>query len=145
METTEYSLPELIAKAERYTAASEHCLYDVQCKLRQWLATPEQEQAVLDRLTQGGFVCQSRYAAAFVHDKIRYQGWGRRKIEAALYAKHLDADTIAEALDNADRTDYLDTLRSVAAKKRGATREQLIRFLLQRGFSYSDIQSAQLF
>ena len=76
-----------------------------------------------------------------------YQGWGRVKIRAALYAKHLPANDIQIALDSIDETEYFDTLKRVMATKKRAiksndpmAREKLIRFCLQRGFTYDEIE-----
>lgn len=140
METTAYSLPELMTKAEHYTAAAEHCVYDVQLKLRQWGCTSADEQTIIAHLQQEHFIDQQRYARAFVHDKLLYQGWGRNKLRAGLYAKHIDEATIDAALGTIHEDDYRSVLRKAAAQKKGATREQLLRFLYQRGFTYDEIQ-----
>ncbi|MCQ2342277.1 MAG: RecX family transcriptional regulator [Paludibacteraceae bacterium] len=145
METTEYSLPELIAKAEHYTASAEHCIMDIQLKLRQWECTFADEQTVISHLIQRGFIDEQRYASAFVHDKLLFHGWGKIKMQAALRAKHIDDSYISAALDNIDETDYFDTLGKVAKSKKNASREQRIRFLLQRGFSYDDIRKGGFF
>ncbi|MCQ2348115.1 MAG: RecX family transcriptional regulator [Paludibacteraceae bacterium] len=141
METTEYSLPDLIAKAEHYTASAEHCAEEVRLKLHQWGATSSDEQAVIEHLLNGGFINHLRYATAFVHDKLLFQNWGRIKIAYALRAKKIEDSAINEALENIDEQDYLAILNKVALLKKNANREQQIRFLLQRGFSYEEIQT----
>jgi len=141
METIEYSLPALISRAERYCAMAEHCISDVALKLRQWGCRPEDEQTVLEHLTQSGYIDEQRYANAFVHDKVAYQGWGRNKLKAGLFAKFVDEATIDAALKTIDAADYRRALNKAAAQKKGATREQLLRFLLQRGFTFDDIHS----
>ena len=141
MGTTEYSLPDLIKKAEHYAAMAEHCEEDVRIKLRQWGCDSSDEQRVIDALVKDNFINHSRYIDAFAHDKLLYQGWGRKKIKAGLLAKHIDADDIDESLNNLDEQTYFSVLRKVASKKKTSNREQLIRFLLQRGFTYSEITS----
>lgn len=140
METTEYSQRELTTKAEHYAAMSEHCAEDVRLKLRQWGASSSDEQTIIEHLTKHGFINHSRYANAFVHDKLRFQNWGRVKIAYALRTKRIEDSVIDEALRSIDEQDYLAILRKVASHKKGATREQLLRFLYQRGFTYEDIQ-----
>lgn len=140
METTEYSQRELTTKAEHYAALSEHCAEDVRLKLRQWGASSSDEQTIIEHLTKHDFINHSRYANAFVHDKLRFQNWGRVKIAYALRAKKIEDSIIDDALENIDEQDYLAVLRKVASHKKGATREQLLRFLSQRGFTYEDIQ-----
>ena len=140
METTEYSQRELIVKAEHYAALSEHCAEDIRLKLRQWGASSSDEQTIIAHLVEHGFINHSRYANAFVHDKLRFQNWGRVKIAYALRTKRIEDSVIDEALRSIDEQDYLAVLRKVASHKKGATREQLLRFLSQRGFTYEDIQ-----
>ncbi len=140
METTEYSQRELTVKAEHYAALSEHCAEDIRLKLRQWGASSSDEQTIIEHLTKHDFINHSRYADAFVHDKLHFQNWGRVKIAYALRAKKIEDSIINEALENIDEQDYLAILRKVALRKKNANREQQIRFLLQRGFSYEDIR-----
>lgn len=141
METIEYSLPALISRAERYCATSEHCLADVMLKLRQWSCHPEDVQQVLDHLQEAGFVDEDRYARAYVHDQVAYQGWGRNKIKAALFAKFIDEQTINAALTTIDPSSYQHALERAIKQKKGATREQLLRFLSQRGFTFDEIRN----
>lgn len=144
METTEYSLRELTTKAEHYAASSEHCTEDVRLKLRQWGATSSDEQTIIAHLVEHDFINHLRYVKAFVHDKLRFQNWGRVKIAYALRAKRIEDSVINEALESIDEQDYFAVLRKVALLKKNANREQQIRFLLQRGFSYEDIQKLMI-
>ena len=148
MANHEWSLVQLIAKAEAYCAAAEHCRYDVQQKLQQWEATPEQAEQVLCHLQEHKYLDDERYCHAFVHDKLLYQGWGRMKMRAQLQAKHLPSAKITEALNAINEKEYMQVLeRVMASKKRtikstdAQAREKLIRFCLQRGFSYEDISA----
>jgi SOS response regulatory protein OraA/RecX len=45
------------------------------------------------------------------------------------------------ALSEIDEEKYISILHHVAAQKQAATQEQLLRFLLQRGFTYDEIKS----
>ena len=147
MANQEWSLDELRYKAEAYCAGVEHCCSDVYNKLQQWGATHEQSDAIIAHLIQQRYIDELRYCRAFAHDKLLYQGWGRLKIKAALYAKHLPSSNISEALENLDESDYRSTLQRVIATKKRAikssdpmAREKLIRFCLQRGFTYDEIE-----
>lgn len=143
----EWSLDELKHKAEAYCAAAEHCCFEVNNKLQQWGANADEIESIISHLTAQRYIDELRYCCAFTHDKIRYQGWGRVKIKAALYAKHIPSLLITQALDAIDETEYLATLeRIIATKKRTIkstdlmAREKLIRFCLQRGFTYDEIE-----
>jgi len=140
METTEYSLPALMSRAEHYCAMAEHCLMDVALKLRQWGCKAEDIETIKSHLVEAGFVDEDRYARAYVHDQVAYAFWGRNKIRAALYAKCVDEQTVNAALKTIDKEAYDKALKKAAALKKGATREQLLRFMSQRGFTFDEIQ-----
>ena len=146
MAKNEWSMAQLIAKAEAYCAAAEHCSSEVNNKLLQWEATSEQTEHIIAHLLKEKYIDEERYCRAFAHDKLLYQGWGRVKIRAALYAKQLPSTHITQALDSLNEDEYSDTLKRVMASKKRAiksndpmAREKLIRFCLQRGFTYEEI------
>lgn len=143
----EWSLDELKSKAEAYCAAAEHCCSEVSYKLKQWGAKPDEIEKITQHLIDQHYIDEERYSRAFTHDKVLYQGWGRMKIRAALYGKNISAQLITQALDSLDESEYMDTLKHVVATKQRAiksndpmAREKLIRFLLQRGFTYDEIE-----
>lgn len=139
MEKTELSPAELLNRAERYCAGVEHCTSEVREKLRQWGASRQQSKQIIDKLIDNRYIDDQRYANAFVHDKLLYQGWGRIKLRAGLYAKHIPEEAISHALETIDESDYNRIFDKVKSKKKGATREQMARFLLSRGFEYEMI------
>ena len=148
MANHEWSAAELRAKAETYCAMAEHCLFDVRQKLQQWNATAAQIEDILEHLQEAHFVDEQRYCDAFVHDKLLYQGWGRMKLRASLQAKHLPSAAINESLSVIEEKEYNNVLeRVISSKKRSIkssdpqAREKLIRFCLQRGFTYEEILS----
>ena len=144
----EWSLDELKNKAEIYCANAEHCSSDLIIKLKQWGADHELSQQVIEHLKVHDYINETRYGKAFVHDKLLYQGWGRQKLQAALHAKHLAHHDIDAAINSIDETEYFSVLQQVTQTKKRTikssdpmAREKLIRFLLQRGFTYDEIKS----
>lgn len=142
----EWSLDELKHKAEAYCATAEHCNTEVITKLQQWGAQSEQIEDILLHLATQRYIDEARYCHAFAHDKVRYQGWGRIKVRAALFAKHLPSSLINQAIADIDENEYFDVLKRVIDTKKRAinskdpmAREKLIRFCLQRGFTYDEI------
>ena len=87
------------AKLAALCAKAEHCTGEMDKKLRQWGISAEDRQTVIDYLVTNHYVDDSRYTEAFVEDKIRFNQWGRRKIEQALYAKGVSADVYTPVLD----------------------------------------------
>ena len=147
MEKHEWSSDELRHKAEAYCAGTEHCCSEVKTKLLQWGADETTINFILAHLQQHKYIDEERYCHAFAHDKLNYQGWGRVKIKAALFAKQLPQRYIILALDSIDKIEYFETLKRIISTKKRAikssdpmAREKLIRFCLQRGFTYDEIE-----
>ncbi len=149
MEKHEWSSDELRHKAEAYCAGTEHCCSEVKTKLLQWGADETTINFILAHLQQHKYIDEERYCHAFAHDKLNYQGWGRVKIKAALFAKKLPQHYIILALDSIDEIEYFEILKRVISTKKRAikssdpmAREKLIRFCLQRGFTYDEIEQS---
>ena len=129
-------------------AQAEHCQWEMLEKMRRW-ELPEAEQArVMERLVRERFVDDERYTRAFIQDKIRYNKWGRRKVEQALWQKHIDEDIRQRLLDEVSDEEYLTVLRPLLKQKRKTTKAQndyelnqkLMRFALGRGFTFDIIR-----
>ena len=67
-------------------------------------------------------------------------------MRAQLQAKHLPSQAIEQALDAIDMAEYTRILEKVMASKKRTiksldpqAREKLVRFLLQRGFTYEEV------
>ena len=83
-------------------AQAEHCQHEMLEKMRRWELSAEAQARVMERLVKERYVDDERYARAFVKDKVRYNKWGRRKVEQALWQKHIDEDIRQRALDEVD-------------------------------------------
>lgn len=141
MEKNVLSLPEYQAKAARYAAAAEHCESEVRDKLYQWQCPSAWMDTIIDYLYDNNYLNDERYCHAFVHDKFTYQSWGPVKIKAMLSAKRLPSALIQKALLDIDENDLDRTLNHLIEQKKSTGRERLVRFLLQRGFTYEQIRS----
>ena len=129
-------------------AQAEHCQQEMRDKMKRWEMAPEIQDRVIARLVSERFIDDERYARAFVKDKIRYNKWGRRKVQQGLWMKHIDEDIQQRVLDEVDDEEYLAVLKPLLAQKRKTTKAQhdyelnqkLIRFALGRGFTYDIIR-----
>lgn len=129
-------------------ARSEHCQHDLLEKMRRWEMSDEAQARVMQRLVSERYVDDERYARAFVRDKIRYNKWGRRKVEQALWQKRIDEDIRQQVLDEVDDEEYLCVLRPLLKQKRRSTKaesdyelnQKLVRFALGRGYTYDIIR-----
>ena len=129
-------------------AQAEHCQWEMLEKMRRW-ELPEEEQArVMQRLVSERYVDDERYARAFVKDKVHYNKWGRRKVEQALWQKHIDDDIRQRVLDEVDDSEYLAVLKPLLQQKRRSTKaandyelnQKLVRFAVSRGFTFDIIR-----
>lgn len=129
-------------------AQAEHCQQEMRDKMRRWELDETVQNRVLSRLVKERYVDDERYARAFVKDKIRYNKWGRRKVQQALWQKRIDADIQQQVLDEIDENEYLDVLRPLLKQKRKSVKaasdyelnQKLVRFALSRGFDFSIIR-----
>ena len=71
-------------------AQAEHCQHEMLEKMRKWELSEVVQARVMARLVKERYVDDERYARAFVKDKIRYNKWGRRKVQQALWLKHIE-------------------------------------------------------
>lgn len=126
-------------------AQAEHCQHEMLEKMRRW-EVPETVQArVMAKLIKERYVDDERYAQAFVKDKIRYNKWGRRKVEQGLWQKRIDEDIRKRVLDEVDDNEYLDVLRPLLKQKRKTIKakndyelnQKLMRFAMGRGFTFN--------
>lgn len=137
----------ILTKLTSLCARGEHSSGEIVEKMRKW-EVPEEEQAkIMEYLISNKFIDDSRYALAFVSDKIKYNKWGRRKIDQALMMKGVAEDIRRNALENIEREEYEEILlpllqsklRSTDAKNEYELRGKLTRFALGRGFDMDTI------
>lgn len=129
-------------------ARAEHCQYELIEKMRRWDMSDEAQARVMQRLVSERYVDDERYTQAFVRDKIRYNKWGRRKVEQALWQKHIDKDIRERILNEVDDDEYLSVLRPLLKQKQKTLKggsdyernQKLVKFALQRGFTYDIIR-----
>lgn len=152
MENRELSKREWLDKAEAYCARSEHCAADVRRKLYEWQTPAEIIDFIEQNLYANDFLNDARFCHAYVHDKVAYQSWGRLKIQAGLRALDLPESEIRKSLDEIDENQYQSNLKALIKQRKSdssrrsgtlnSASDKLLRFLLQRGFTYDEIQRA---
>ena len=128
-------------------AQAEHCEQEMRDKMKRWGMAPEAQNRVVERLTKERYIDNERYARAFVKDKVRYNKWGRRKVQQALWMKRIDDDIQQRVLDEIDDEEYLKVLVPLLKQKRKSIKaandyelnQKLVLFALGRGFSFDII------
>ena len=129
-------------------ASSEHCSQEMLDKMTRWQLPKEEQARVMEYLVKNNYIDEERFTHAFVMDKIRYNKWGRRKIEQALWQKRIPKDIQTKILDEIDENEYLNVLRPLLKSKRRSIQTKndyelnmkLIKFALSRGFTFELIR-----
>ena len=135
-------------KLSALCARAEHSSGEMLEKMRRWQLSEDARERVLDRLIDEKFVDDERFARLFVREKIRFDRWGRRKIEQALYQKGVASDISRRVLDEVDDEAYVAELKKLIAAKRRSVqaesdyemRAKLTKYALGRGFGYEVIR-----
>lgn len=136
-----------LQRAAGLCCQSEHCVADITEKLLRWGVSREDSDRIIDRLIDEKYIDESRYALAYVRDKVRFSHWGRVKIKSMLRMLRISEQDISNAFDSFDEDEYLGVLEGVIESKRKtlpeaesyASRVKLVRFALQRGFEMHEI------
>lgn len=139
---------EALQKLSALCAHAEHSSGEMLEKMRRWQLSEDARERVLDRLIDEKFVDDERFARLFVREKIRFDRWGRRKIEQALYQKGVASDISRRVLDEVDDEAYVVELKKLIAAKRRSVqaesdyemRAKLTKYALGRGFGYEVIR-----
>ena len=139
---------EVLQKLSALCARAEHSSGEMLEKMRRWQLSEDVRERVLDRLIDEKFVDDERFARLFVREKIRFDRWGRRKIEQALYQKGVASDISRRVLDEVDDEAYVAELKKLIAAKRRSVqaesdyemRAKLTKYALGRGFGYNVIR-----
>ncbi len=133
---------EMLHRAAAYCSAGERCIQDMEKKIKAAGLTEEESDRIIARLLEERFIDESRFARYFVNDKLRFNKWGRVKINYEMQRKGIPSGIRSEALAGIDEQEYCSILLSLLKSKKKATRgkndreiyAKLLRFAFGRGF-----------
>lgn len=140
-----------LAALMRMAARAERSSGDALRLMQRWGVPAAERPKVLKKLTEAKFIDDSRYASAFVRDKLRFSGWGVYKIKAALRAKGIAAETIDEALaaetDSSQMNERLAAMlgrkaRSVKYTTTYELKNKLLRYGTSLGYDFGTVADA---
>lgn len=119
-------------------AQTEICPTDARKRLLRQGISGSEATKIISRLESEGFIDERRYARAFVRDKYRFAGWGRRKIAVGLAAKRIGRGVIEEALTEAvDAEEYEERLVALLRVRARSVKEEQQRTYEGRGKLYA--------
>jgi regulatory protein len=137
-----------ILSIRHFCAYQERAQQEVRDKLYELGMTMPEVEEIIANLISENFLNEERFAISFAGGHFRIKGWGKLKINHALYQKKVSNFNIKMALQSIDQDDYLAKLLELANKKwnslkgeRGLSRmAKTHAFLHQRGFEPALIQ-----
>ena len=129
-------------KAAALCSRQERCADDIRKKFANWGFEDGDTEKAVKWLTDEKFIDDNRYAAYYVRDKFRFNGWGRIKIRWQLKQKNISSGIIEDALNSLDDSQYMDKLSELLTSKKKQiknkdpwqTKAALVRFAQSRGY-----------
>lgn len=126
---------------------SEHCSQEMLDKMKKWELPEDAIARNMQFLIEKKFIDDERFARFFIHDKIKYNKWGRRKVEQALWMKHIPKEISNPIFEEIEEELYMETLlpllknkyKTIKAKNDYERSMKLIRFAMGRGYDMSII------
>ncbi|MEG0517989.1 MAG: regulatory protein RecX [Bacteroidales bacterium] len=146
-----------LARLQMQCSRSEYCTGQVREKLRRRSVGGCLEEVdvewIINSLLADKFIDDSRFTAAYVRDKSRLNGWGRRKIEYQLRKLGVAGEVLETAIrENYGKEDAgADVLGNLVKRKWNSLKKEeaaatkrlkVLRFAAGRGFEYEDIMQA---
>lgn len=134
---------EAYSKLVDLCSAGEYSTGEALERLRGWGLTGAPAFNIVQRLVNGRFIDDERFARAFVRSKVNYSAWGRVKIRSALIQKGIERELIDVALEEEIDLDvyYSNLASALRSKARLMPREldadckaKLLRFAAGRGY-----------
>ena len=132
----------LLSRLQRMCSKSEKCEADIRKKLYQWDVSEEEMGKIIHSLKEYGFINHQRYARSFANDKMKFNHWGKKKIEYALRTRKIETEYIQEALNAISEEEYERIIYEEIEKKNKALKtpdkserkNKICNYLLQKGF-----------
>ncbi len=139
---------QVLQKLTALCSSAEYCSHDMIEKMRRWEVDEEVQARIMDHLLRERYIDEERYCRYFVKDKLRFNKWGRRKIEMALAQKRVPKEIVANVLGEIGDSEYVEILRPLLRQKERSVKARndyelnikLARFAMNRGFGYDIIR-----
>ena len=86
----------------------------------------EAKERIIRRLVEEKFIDEIRFCRSFVNDKLRFNKWGRIKIDFELRNRGIDASIREDALNQIDEQYYYDILFSILKDKKKSVKAKAV-------------------
>jgi len=102
----------------------------------------------IDKLKMNKYIDDDDYSDRFIHDKINFSKYGKRKLKEALYNKGIDRQIIEEKLSLISTDDEFvrayelgeKKIRSLSKEDNAKKYTKLSNFLIGKGFEYETVR-----
>lgn len=123
-------------------AQCEQCEHSLREKMLKWGLDEEACDRIIDQLYEEKYLDELRFARAYAKDKMRYNHWGRQKIDQGMRLLRISNASRRTALEELPAEEYAEILQHILATKARQVKAEsnyerngkLIRFALGRGF-----------
>lgn len=134
----------------RLCSQKEYCSFDISQKLYRLNLNANEIESVVNLLVKQNFISDERFVRSYIGDKVKFNKWGKRKIELALRQKKIPQSIIQKVFNEYSDSELNQSLEYVIEKKwrsvKGASdnerKGKLIRYALGRGFEMNEIISS---
>ncbi len=134
----------------RLCSQKEYCSFDISQKLYRLNLNAHEIESVVNLLVKQNFISDERFVRSYIGDKVKFNKWGKRKIELALRQKKIPQSIIQKVFNEYSDSELNQSLEYVIEKKwrsvKGASdnerKGKLIRYALGRGFEMNEIISS---
>jgi len=143
----------ILNKLTRWCSLSEKCIADVHRWFLQKQLPLDSLEKIIGYLIENNYINETRYAAAFVHDRFLFNQWGRLKIAAELSKKNIPQPIIDKAIkDGINDMEYVNMLKNLLKKKKkllegkeiAVIKQKMLNFATSKGFEsglvYNEIE-----
>ena len=143
----EISESKALSRMASQCARREYSAFDIETKLQRYNLDRETIDRIIAQLKKEKFIDELRFTRSFIKDKIRFNKWGKKKIEYGLRQKRVPEEIVNEAFLDFTDEELNESLQDLLQAKwktiKGDTdydrRNKLIRFGLSRGFDMNNI------
>ncbi len=133
---------ETLQEMKLLCSKQEKCTNEIEMKLAKYNFTKQEIQKIIMILSGDNYINDERYAISFAHDRLKFNKWGKIKIEHQLKLKRIKDIHILKALGSIDSSEYAQIIKSELLKKSKRIRtsnafeikSKLMRFGQSKGF-----------
>lgn len=138
MKKPKYSYETALDRLMERCSTAEKCQGDIYTKMKEWGFEDAQCSLVIEQLVKLRFVDDRRFAAAYVKDKSRFNGWGEMKIRQMLVMKRVEREIISEAIsEHLDKDLESEKCYALLEKKKTSVKYENNYQLRAKLFSYA--------